>query len=69
MKTKKEFIEGISIHSFRPFEKAEILNVVLIDVEGIEKDRPCYHVKYDDGFEDFIAVIDVDSYRIVGEKD
>jgi len=65
----KAFLVGIhSSGSFRPGKPAEILGVVFITPTNSEE-RPCYHVKFDDGTEDFVPLSDAKNFKIISKKD
>ncbi len=56
METEKAYYTGIHRYSFRMGKAGEIIGVVLIDVEG--EMRPCYHIRYPDGAEDYSPIYD-----------
>ena len=66
MGTKKAFIKGVGIHSYKLNEVAEIIGVVMVTPEGL-KERPCFEVLYQDGFINYIAMSDVEegNYKII----
>lgn len=49
------FYSGKSVHSFRSGERADVLGIV----RAVGKyDHLCWHVRYADGVEDYVPIID-----------
>ncbi len=65
---QRTFLVGTHRHSFRAGKPAEILGVVFVTPEGREA-RACYHVRFEDGQEDHVAVSDTQFSEIISEKD
>lgn len=65
---KKAFLVGTNPGSFRPGAVAEIIGVVFFTPPGLEA-RPCYHVRFGDGKEDFVPVADTENFRIISEDE
>lgn len=68
MNQQKAFLVGTHRNSFRFGEYSEIIGVVFITPEG-HKPRACYHVRFNDGVEDFTPISDSGNYEIVSESD
>lgn len=66
LKTQKAYYVGTHEYSFRAGQPAEIVGVVMIPHVSGEV-RPCYHVRYADGHEDYSVIKDINNYKIVGE--
>ena len=64
------YYRGTSISSFRKGEQAEIIGVKMVTPESKTdikpKPRPCLHVRYLDGTEDYTPIINLENriYRI-----
>ena len=56
------YIVGTHHYSYRNGEPALILGVT---IQNEKNPRPCYHVKYADGKQDFIAIEDSKNYKIL----
>ena len=67
MKTEKTYYVGTHRYSFRSGKPAEILGVVFGETESGEQ-RACYHVRYDDGVEDYSPLCDSDNFVIVSGR-
>ena len=69
-RTEKAYFVGTHPNSYRMGEAAEILGVVtFIPAAGKDLTRPCFHVRYLDGKEDYTPVSDRDNYKIVCQSD
>lgn len=55
MKTEPCYYVGTHHYSFRPGKPALILGVVSVTPDG-EEPRPCFHVRYPDGVEDYSPI-------------
>lgn len=64
MSTKIEYIVGVHLYCFRPGDPAQILDSVLYSSDNLSN-RPCLHVIFSDGVEDYIPISDLDNYRIL----
>jgi len=63
VKTKKAFIYSVNPLSIRAGEYAEIIGVVWGYPEGLPA-RLCYRVRYPDGCDDFISMLDNVNFAI-----
>lgn len=61
------YITGTHRYSFRAGEPAHIMGVCEFTPDGGEP-RPCFKVKYRDGFEDYIAIADTSHYKLIGSS-
>lgn len=52
-------ITGHHPYAFRCGEPAKIIGVVMVDPENHLSPRPCFHVRFADGVEDWIPLSDV----------
>lgn len=64
----KAFLVGTHRYSFRAGKPAEIIGVVFITPDKLNP-RACYHVRFDDGAEDFVAISDINNFKIISEED
>jgi len=65
---KVAYIEGVHPASFGYCRRVEVIGVRLIDVgmdERVIYSRPCLHVRYHNGEEDFVPLESVDSGEYV----
>ena len=73
MKKEKMYLVGTHWHSFKRGVPGEIKGIFMCTPEGgIDfkyEPRPCYHVEWSDGKEDYIAVDAKEEYVIVSFKD
>ena len=75
MKTGRVFYVGTHRYSFRPSrrsdglgEPAEIIGVAFVASEG-EEPRPCFHLRYENGTEDFALISETHHYKLISEAD
>ena len=64
MRIEKAYFKGTHIHSFRQGERSEILGVKIVTPDDPCKTRPCFHVKYEDGVEDYVPIADWNNYDV-----
>lgn len=57
MKQSKAFLINTGVVSFRPGEVAEVLGVAIVTPPNCPP-RPCYHIRYNDGKEDYVSIRD-----------
>jgi len=67
MHASRAYLIGTHRYSYRPGEPAEIIRVVICDPKDMGL-RPCYHIRFSDGEEDFVAIEDHGNYEIMGLK-
>ncbi|MEK7102763.1 MAG: hypothetical protein AAB870_00250 [Patescibacteria group bacterium] len=65
---QKAFLVGTHRYSFQAGKYAEILGVRFVAPEGLES-RACYHVRFENGQEDDIAISDSINFEIISEAD
>lgn len=65
---QKAFLVGTHMYSFRAGEPAEIIGVQFV-IPTNQKPRPCYHVRFKDGKEDFTPISDSRTFKILSEED
>ena len=75
MKTCRVFFVGTHTNSFRPGcrrdglgEPAEVIGIAMVTPEG-NPPRPCFHLRYEDGTEDFSPISDTQNYELISELD
>lgn len=68
LKPEKAFIIGTHRNSFRSGEPAEVLGLSFVTPPG-DYPRPCYHIRFADGKEDYTAVLDVSNYELITEPE
>lgn len=67
MRIEKAFYTGTNIHSFRQGEQAEILNIKMVTPDDLTP-RACFHIRYEDGVEDYVLIRDQENYNIQKDK-
>lgn len=65
MNTKPAYYTGTHRYSFRSGEPGLIVSVVMVRPDG-EDWRPCFHVWYPDGVDDYCPISDTQNYKITG---
>lgn len=70
MIVKDVYYIGKGHHSYRRGEPARVIGVKMVtpDAEGATE-RLCYHVRYEDGTEDYCVIGDTNNYSIVTMED
>ncbi len=66
--TKRAFLVGTHPYSFRSGKPAEILGVEFATPEG-ETSRPCYRIRFNDGYVDGVPMSDTKNFEIISEND
>ena len=64
MESERAYYVGTHRHSFRPGKPAEIIGVVFVNPPD-DTPRACFHVRYEDGAEDWNPICDTYNYKIV----
>lgn len=67
-KSQKAFLVGKHRFCFHPGEPAEILGVRIVTPED-HPPRPCFHVRFENGDEDFVPLSDKHYFSIISEDD
>lgn len=62
------FYVGLRPHSFRFGQPAEIIGVKMVAPQGLNP-RPCFHLRFEDGMEDFSPIHEVSSYQIISKEE
>lgn len=65
MKLDKAYFVGISKHSFRAGTPAEIIGIIMVSIEVHPTPRPNFHIRFSDGTEDYVPIIDSDNYKLI----
>ncbi len=65
---QKAFLVGTHMYSFRAGKPAEIIGVQFVTPVN-EEPRPCYHLRFEDGKEDFTPISDTLTFKIISEED
>ena len=68
MESNKAYLVGIHPYYFRCGEPAEIIGVVIATPKDSEP-RPCFHIRFEDGEEDYIPLSDFNCHKIISEKE
>ena len=68
MQTSKAYYVGTHRYSSRAGEPAEIVGVQVVVPTGRSESRPCFHLRYKDGHEDFCPTSDKNNYEIISQK-
>ena len=69
MKTDEAFLVPVHPDMFRPGEPVRIIGVKMVMPSERAGWRLCYHVMYPDGHEDYVAVHDNKTYKLIGFQD
>ena len=64
MNSEKCFYTGTHPYSFRSGQPAEVVGVNMVDPAGKGDWRPCFHVRFPDGVEDFCPVLETQHYEL-----
>ena len=59
-KVEKAYYVGLHRYHFQAGTPAEILGVAIVTPNGNSRPRPCYHLRYPDGLEDYAPLSDED---------
>ncbi len=65
---QKAFIVGIHRYSFQAGKPAEIIGVEFVTPENLSP-RPCYKLRFEDGYEDFLPISEAHNFEIISEED
>ena len=65
---KKAYLVGTHRYSFRAGEPAEILGVMFVTPPENEI-RACYHIRFDDGRDDFVPLSETHHFEIISQED
>jgi hypothetical protein len=65
---QKAFLVGTHRYLFQAGKPAEILGVQFVTPKGL-KARACYHVRFEDGREDFVPLAEAHHFEIISEED
>jgi len=65
---QKAYLVYIHRFGFRAGKPAEIIGVHFFTPKGLDT-RACYHVRFEDGKEDSVAISDSNNFKIISEKD
>lgn len=65
---QKAFLVGTHMYSFRAGKPAEIIGVQFLTPTN-EDPRACYHLRFEDGEEDFTPISDARNFKIISEED
>jgi hypothetical protein len=65
---QKAFLVGTHRMAYRAGQPAEILGVQFVTPMPHEP-RPCYHVRFEDGKEDFIPLSETHHFEVISEED
>lgn len=63
----KAFYTGTHKDSFRSGESAEIIGVKMVQPTKDHEVRPCYHIRFEDGAEDYAPMHDFGFYTITSK--
>lgn len=65
---QKAFLVGTHRYSFQSGKPAEIIGVLFVTPEGCDA-RLCYHIRFENGQEDFVPVSESHHFEIISEED
>lgn len=68
MKTEKAYFVGTHPNSFSTGEPAEIVGVVFVTSDNLEK-RPYFRLRFKDGKEDFSPIDERKNYMLISEEE
>ena len=69
MQTQRAYLVGTHRYSYLAGTPGEVLGLVILTPKEGEDPRPCYHVRYPEGKEDYVAIVDSQHYEIISETD
>lgn len=65
---QKAYLVGTHRYSFRAGQPAEIIGVQFVTPMHAAP-RPCYHIQFEDGQQDFVALSECHRFAIISEYD
>ncbi len=68
MMIEKVFYVGTHEYSYHSGSPAEVIGIKMITPEGLDP-RPCFHLRYSNGDEDFSPISETQNYRLISESD